>query len=524
MAPVADIECRDARRHRRRLRRNPHTRDLRAVLPDRQRCGSRPLGSQAVDVLGERLDGSLPQAGRARVMLGGQTVDLAGAGSANGAPEGNAAADGAGRGAAGFPGDFADGDPVLHRPAENRNMSTRKFLLGSAFHLSTTADDGTASGTEGVWTLWGQTAAAGFKSVPEDGLSLDGDVISGWLGLDYAGARGMAGLAVSHGEGRGDFDWGIEDGQGDVASSMTSLHPYLRWSPRADLQVWGLLGLGRGELRMEDARGRVETAIGMRMAAVGSRAGLASAGGVDLSVKTDALGAWINSRGVPGLPAVDAEVQRLRLMLEGRSEWALSAADALRPHLELVARLDRGDAERGAGLEVGGGVGYENTVLGLSAEAQGHWLAAHSADGFEEWRAKLGVRLDPGISGLGPSFSLTPVWGQASRDTDTLWESDTGSLPGETSADTKPATPSAVPDRLDIEIGYGLAAPGGRGIMTPYGELRLEDGKPRHLRVSLRLEVPGLGGGLQAEIFTEQTLKDDAVDDHRVGFTGSLRF
>ncbi len=366
----------------------------------------RTVASQVVDVIGARLDSSLPPAGRSRMTLGGQTLEFDAPASAGGGA--GASPDRASQGASAHSDACIDDDPALHSPAERCNMEVQEFLLGSAFHLSAAKDDDMTVGPDGVWTLWGQGAASGFEGAPKDGPSLKGDVLSGWMGLDYSGGRDMAGFAVSYGYGRGEFDLGIEDGQGDVASSLTSLYPYLRWSPRKGLDLWGLVGLGRGDLRIDDARSQVEAVIGMRMAAVGARADLAPVGDMDLSVKTDAFGVRMDSEEVSGLPAVSAEVRRARLMLEGRSDWALSEDERLRPSLELGARLDAGNAETGSGLEFGGGLAYENTRLGLSIEAHGRWLAKHRAAGFEDWGASFGVRLDPGASGLGPSFSLTP--------------------------------------------------------------------------------------------------------------------
>ena len=471
----------------------------------------RTVASQAVDMIGARLDGSLPPTGPSRMTLGGQTVEF-------GVP---VSASGVDRDPFIFPSAGIDDDPVFQRRAQTRSMSTREFLLGSSFQLSTADDDDTASEPDGVWTLWGRAAASEFESVPEDALSLKGDVVSGWIGLDYTRERSMAGLAVSYVDGRGDFDLGIEEGRSEVASSLTSLYPYLRWSPREDLELWGLLGLGRGDMWIEDARGRVETEIGMRMAAAGGQTGLASAYGVDLSLKADALAVRMDSEGVVGLPAVDTEVQRVRLMLEGRSDWALSDDEWLRPSLELGARLDTGDAETGPGLELGGGLAYENRRLGLSVEARGRWLAKHRDEDFEEWGASLEVRLDPGASGLGPSFSLIPVWGRASSGIDALWEDEASSLPGGFS--TKEAT-STTPDRLDVEIGYGLRALGGRGVMTAYGELVLEDGQVRRVQEGLRLTAPNVANGFGLEFYAEQVLREGADLEHRIGLTGSLRF
>ncbi len=93
----------------------------------------------------------------------------------------------------------------------------------------------------------------------------------------------------------------------------------------------------------------------------------------------------MDSEAVPGLPAADAAVQRLRLMLTGQTAWAWAAGHRLQPSLEIGGRLDGGDAETGVGLEVGAGLAYEQPALGVSVTGQGRWLVAHQAAGFEAW-------------------------------------------------------------------------------------------------------------------------------------------
>ena len=55
-------------------------------------------------------------------------------------------------------------------------------------------------------------------------------------------------------------------------------------------------------------------------------------------------------------------------------------------------------------------------------------------------------------------------------------------------------------DRLEAELGYGLPAFGGYGVLTPYGGLSLSDGGARRYRLGTRLEIgPSLSLGLEGE-------------------------
>lgn len=97
-----------------------------------------------------------------------------------------------------------------------------------------------------------------------------------------------------------------------------------------------------------------------------------------------------------GLPKTAGDAERLRLMLEGRTQWTLSDGSRLTPRLEIGGRWDGGKAETGVGGELGGGVTYRHTRLGLGIEAGGRYLLAHQKAAFDEWGANLTFTLDPG--------------------------------------------------------------------------------------------------------------------------------
>ena len=75
-------------------------------------------------------------------------------------------------------------------------------------------------------------------------------------------------------------------------------------------------------------------------------------------------------------------------------------------------RWDRGEAETGVGAELGGGVEYAHTRLGLGIEARGRYLLAHQKTAFDEWGASLTLKLDPGEAKCSLWLALALVWGR----------------------------------------------------------------------------------------------------------------
>ena len=97
---------------------------------------------------------------------------------------------------------------------------------------------------------------------------------------------------------------------------------------------------------------------------------------------------------------------QLRAGIEGARSYRLVRRLALRPIVELGLRRDGGNAERGAGLDVGGGLVVTDSASGLSVDVRVRTMVLHQAEGFSErgmavtlgynptstpygWRAKL---------------------------------------------------------------------------------------------------------------------------------------
>ncbi len=418
-------------------------------------------------------------------------------------------------------------------------LSSRNLMSNSSFQFAPDGDSSQGSN----WMLWGQGVRSSLHGQPQPDMGLDGRVGAAYLGADRRwGAKALVGLAASHSVGVLDFANGGNGGNDlEVGARLTSALPYLKWSPRPGFDLWGLMGYGRGAAEVEVEGDSVEMGIDVRLAALGGRSDLTRLGAVDLALKADAFAVSVGSEAVGGLKAVNGHTQRARLMLEGRTDWALSSNSRLTPSLEVGARMDGGDAETGIGAELAGGASFANRRLGLVVEARGHWLVAHQDRNFRERGARLTVRLDPGADGKGWGFSLAPLWGNTSGGADALWRSE--QMPVGRNRTEEQTGVHLRPNRTQADLSYGLETWGGRGRLGPFAKMDLEGLDSPRLGGGLRLEVPGasksisemVADGLRLELFGDYRRRrpDPAAGlsagpsgspDYRIGISLVLNF
>ena len=460
----------------------------------------RTVGGQVVDALSGRLDGS-PSS---HVTVGGMSL----------AP---GATDPAGR----------PPDAMAHRLHEHsarssawderqatRSMSGRDVLLGSSFHLSSGAPDGTGA----ALTAWGRVATGGFEADVDD-VRMDGDVTTGMLGFDAEWDRVLAGVLVSQSDGDGSYvlSEAMGDDRGTVESTLTGVYPYARIAMGGRVSAWGLAGIGHGELTLhQDGQASLETDLSMTMGAVGVNGAVldpADGSGLGLSVRSDAMWVRTESERTTGLASAEADVSRLRLILEGEREFDLGDGATVTPTGQVGVRVDGGDAETGAGLELGAGMRY--TAGAISVEGQVRALVAHEESGYEEWGASGALRVSPDPSGRGLTLSLAPVWGNASNGPERLWTArDASALAVGDDVDDG--------DRLDAEVGYGLGIGRVPGVVTPYAGVSFADGGGRSWRSGARWAIaPGAALGVEA---TRAEAGSDDTAEHGVVLRGSIRW
>ena len=330
-------------------------------------------------------------------------------------------------------------------------------LTGSDFAL------GRETGHGGILSFWSRGAQSRFSG-REGALSLGGDVRTTMFGADYAKGPVVTGLSLSHSRGLGEYA-GVAGGQ--VASSVTGLYPWLGYKATDRVTVWGVAGYGAGGLRLTPEGGpALESGLSMAMAAAGTRGELISggAGGFALAFKADALWVGTSIDGVDGpagrLKATEAAVTRFRTGLEGSRDYTLAGRLSLKPSVEVGLRHDGGDAETGAGMDVGGGLVVSDASTGLAIDVRVRMLVMHQAEGFRERGVALSLSYNPTPSTpLGLVARVAPSWGgQATSGAEALWGRETmgGMAPGGV----------AQGNRLDGEVGYGLPV-GSRFVGTP---------------------------------------------------------
>ena len=393
-------------------------------------------------------------------------------------------------------------------------LTLADVLAGSSFLLA--ADDGLAGG--GGPVLWGRGDRHRLES-KDSAFAWDGTVLTGQIGIDGCPRDDLwAGLTLSRSI--GEFDYTDKTAQASVSggyeSRMTSVHPYLGWSSAQGLNLWATVGYGRGDIEIDDEQvGRQLSSTTLTTVALGA-SGPVLADGL-LLLKAEAMVAQVRVKGNDDL--IDKQrvsAQRLRLALEGSHEWTLSSGGSLTPSLELGLRHDGGDGAIGGGIEVGGSLRFQNPATGLTIEGRGRILTGQSD--YREWGLGGSFRYDPGAAGRGLSVSLAPSWGETASGVAGLWDQDVAALPSH----DRTASDSGAQGRLEGELGYGLSAFGGQGLLTPYGGFSLVGDGRHHYRIGSRFEMAwGLNLSLEGE---RRESANAAAVEHGVMLRGQIQF
>ena len=494
---------------------DPRTAQVRQSVRRTLAAVARRSLSSALDNIGARFAASVPGSS---LTLAGETVPL-GAFAGTGNAEQWCAPD------------VPDGY-VINR--ENcafvtRGMTSEELLNASAFSLTLGASGSSGnsgqsgqsgqSGSGGpsspLWSVWGRGDLGTFAGRPEPGMGYEGELRTGWLGVDARSGAWVAGLALSHGAGEADYDFaaGGASGQGRLETSLTALYPYGRWTLAEGLELRGVLGAGSGEARhrLDGAAGE-RSDLSMWMGSLGLRREFPSLGGFDLAARVDASLARMETDDGPAhIAGLTADSWRLRAGVEASRRITLDGDAALEPFVEAAARRDGGDGLEGSGLEIAGGVRY--TAPRLHIEMRGRWLASHSEEGAEERGVSVTARMGPGAQGRGLSLSLNPRWGAGTGGAEALWRDE---LPGSAGTGS-----TAV---MDARIGYGFSwAPNGlNGLMTPFAETSVSGEDSRRLRLGARFDASRMN--LRIELAGERREDGTDVPEHAILLDLRLRF
>ena len=391
--------------------------------------------------------------------------------------------------------------------------SLRDVLMGSSFFYTHGESDDASSGP---LTAWGETASTRFKG-SDGSLSLDGEVTTAMLGLDKRYGRWLVGSTLSYSEGEGGYQGSGALG-GSMESTLTSLNPYAHFELNETTSLWGVFGYGSGSLRVtpQGAESALETDLSNRMAAFGGRGRLSvrtgDAGRFELALHSDALLTRTDSEAVQGLAGAQGATSRVRLMLEGSGSMPLATGGVLKPTLEAGLRYDAGDAETGAGLEVGGGLGYAAGRLSVDVNARA--LVAHEDAEYEEWGFSGSLAYTPGKDGRGLSMKLGSAWGATQSGVQSLW-----SLQNASGLARNAAFEAA--QRFQAELGYGIAGRREAALWVPFIAAQAADGGGQSLRLGVKLTS---GPRVEAAFELGRLETGRGKREHGVQLGGELRW
>ncbi len=501
LAAEGVIEDDDQERMRRALRR-AHAEFARVVATD------------AVAVIGERF--AAGGAAETQLTLNGRRLELAGAAAGGAEPAAGA----------------AEWTPASEEAALSQ-VPLREFLVGSSFDLVgraplSEAGAVAAAGGGPEWSVWSRGALSqygGQSAAP--GASWNGGVYGGYLGADIRVAEPLVlGLAVSHNAGAMEYQESVAD-RGDefkakVETSLTSVLPYAHWRPLEGVSLWTLAGAGLGGSGVTWESTRLETSNTLWLGAAGARVAVVSWNGLDLALATDGYYAslsaeseaakWLTQELAP------AGVGRVRLLADARFDWQMAVDSRLGVNLEVGGRWDAGAAAQGFGAELGGGLEYVYTALGLGVRAHGRYLLAHQEREFQDWGASAGLSFDPGAPGRGLALAVAPAWGAPGSRTEGVWSA--APLAAESGGGAARDGAGLRPDRLDAELSYGIEMPGAAGLVTLYGGLTQGQPDSAGYRVGSRLEL----GGLSMDLALDRQENPGADPAHGLRLEGQLHW
>ena len=426
---------------------------------------------------------------------------------------------------------------------QSYSMTEREALLASSF---TATEDKDTSG--GSLAFWGQASQSNFDGT-EGTFSLDGEATTLMSGTDYARGQWLLGIALMQSKGKGGYrdtdtvkqvdlpeckekdndtlsdkakevlcNGAILKGSGDVEATLTAAVPYASFDATERLKVWGALGLGTGDVTLKpNTGGKLSSDISWTMAAGGMRGDVISQGsGFSLAIKSDVLWARTTSDKTNQLAASDSTVTRLRFGLEGAWTMALDGNGTVTPKLEAGMRHDGGDAESGFGVELGGSVVWTDPTLGMSLDVSGRTLVTHDDDDLKDSGFAASLIWDPKPqSARGASFTVNLDRGaQAKGGMDALFTPQT--------IDRRSGT-TATSGRWRAQAAYGVAAPGGRYVSSPYMGLGLGAGTREYTlgwKITPEPNAPDVSFGLR----TTRTESDSASAHHDVRFEAIARW
>ncbi len=397
--------------------------------------------------------------------------------------------------------------------AQSDGAGLAALFGGTSFLMPFGGSDAQQQSATGMqMASWG---AGEYHYLGEPGASaLDwqGNMVSAHVGVDARiGSDILAGVAGSYNSGSFDFTdkTGARPVKGTYGTTLTSAHPYVAWFPGArGTSVWGSAGIGRGDIEVDDEREGLRTSPASTFTgAAGASYQLLARGTGGVSLKAEGWGGQFKVEGSEQIGTVTLDMQRAKLALELTQGFRTDTGHEMAFVLEGGMRYDNGDAINGTSAEVGGGLRYTNSGLGLTAEGRGRFVIS-AREGYEEWGLGGMLMFDPATQGEGLQVRVAPAYGDHRSGVNQLWERGVSDAVG--------GHDLGMGANVDGEVAYGIA--GFQG--TPYSGFYLGKSGTRAFSSGVRYDL-GAGVGLRLEGTRRESAFAGA--QHSVGIRGRIK-
>ena len=385
---------------------------------------------------------------------------------------------------------------------------------GTSFTMPFGASDAqqqSATGTQ--LASWGAGEYHHLGEPGATGVDWKGNMVSAHAGVDVrVGPDILAGVAGSYSSGSFDFTdrTGASAVTGTYGTTMASVHPYVAWfSGAPGTSLWGSAGFGRGDIEVDDVREGLRTSpASLLTGAGGASYQLLSRGAGGVRLRAEGWAGQVAVDGTEQIEEVTLNMQRGKLALELTQAFRRDTGSEMAFVLEGGMRYDNGAGVNGASAEVGGGLRYTNSGLGLTAEGRGRFVIS-ARDGYEEWGLGGMLMFDPAARGEGLSIRVAPSYGDHTSGVNQLWERGVYDAVGGHDLGMSP--------NVNGEVAYGIA--GFQG--TPYSGFHLTETGMRAFSSGVRYEL-----GADVGLRLEGTRRESGLGGarHTVGVRGRIKF
>ena len=379
----------------------------------------------------------------------------------------------------------------------------------------------------GHLSVWAKGHIRTFSASPNETAinNFSGNTYNLNLGADYQTGGVLFGGLVTASQSSVKFTSGSVEGQGKIATKLTTFAPYVHLRLKGGTEFWGSASFGQGRMRYQSETttdgGFERTDLKYSQFAGGLYQPLKALKKTNLALRVDGYTARLKAEAREDIfLAMTGDVSRVRALFEVGYRSQGTNKGVLDAKLNGGARLESGDIGKGVGFELGGEFAYTHQPSGFSIGVDVSTLLRHTAQRYRHFDAGVRILLDPGTKKRGLQFRLEPRIGGATPASQ-VWD---GTLvDGSGSPAGQLGTSGLGKLQTALGLSYGFAAR--QSLLTPFTEMRLDDrGAPANFKLGMRLSRVNLP--IDIALYTQKAFRNgdtgSALGGDNVGTTASV--